>query len=101
MWQHAAPEVQRMVVGNKCDESERRRVDWERGQALAAELGLKFLEASAKTNTNVDTAFVTLARDIKARVDQKTAAVSLENQLRCVKMAALTLIKCVSSFGSK
>jgi Ras-related protein Rab-1A len=31
-------------------------------------LGIKFIEASAKSSTNVDKAFMTLAGDIKAKV---------------------------------
>ncbi len=38
------------------------------GQQLADELGARFLEASAKTAADVDTAFLTLAADIKARL---------------------------------
>ena len=37
------------------------------GQQLADELGARFLEASARTAADVETAFLTLAADIKAR----------------------------------
>ena len=40
----------------------------ERGQQLADELGIPFLEVSAKTNTNIDKAFYSLASDIKKRI---------------------------------
>lgn len=40
----------------------------ERGQALADELGIPFLEVSAKSNINVDQAFYSLAADIKKRL---------------------------------
>ena len=40
----------------------------ERGQQLADELGIPFLEVSAKTNTNIDKAFYSLAADIKKRI---------------------------------
>ena len=41
----------------------------EQGQELANELGIPFLEVSAKNNTNVDKAFYNLASDIKKVMD--------------------------------
>jgi len=43
-------------------------VSVERGQALADELGIPFLEVSAKSNINIDKAFYSLAADIKKRI---------------------------------
>lgn len=43
-------------------------VSTERGQALADELGIPFLEVSAKTNENIEKAFYSLAADIKKRI---------------------------------
>lgn len=40
----------------------------ERGQALADEFGIPFLEVSAKSNINIDKAFFNLAADIKKRL---------------------------------
>lgn len=56
------------MIGNKCDWEEKRVVSTERGQALADELGIPFLEVSAKTNYNIDKAFYSLAADIKKRL---------------------------------
>ena len=44
------------------------RVKIERGQALADEFGIKFFETSAKLNSNVDAAFLSIARDIVERL---------------------------------
>ena len=43
-------------------------VSTERGQQLADELGIPFLEVSAKSNINVEKAFYSLAEDIKKRI---------------------------------
>ena len=41
------------------------QVSKERGEQLAIEYGIKFMETSAKASINVEDAFFTLARDIK------------------------------------
>ncbi len=66
--QYATEGVNKILIGNKCDDVERRVVERERGAELAREYGLKFMETSAKNNVNVDEAFLTLARDIKKRL---------------------------------
>jgi len=66
--QHASESVNKILVGNKCDLQEQKVVDEQQGRALAQEYGLKFVEASAKSNIGVDDAFITLAKDIKARL---------------------------------
>ncbi|KAF2133453.1 NCA2-domain-containing protein [Dothidotthia symphoricarpi CBS 119687] len=66
--QHATEGVNKILIGNKCDWEEKRVISTERGQALADELGIPFLEVSAKSNINVDKAFYSLAADIKTRL---------------------------------
>jgi len=56
------------LIGNKCDWEEKRAVSTEQGQALADELGIPFLEVSAKTNKNIEEAFFSLAADIKKKI---------------------------------
>lgn len=63
--EHARENVQIILVGNKNDLESERRVSTQQGQALATELGLPFIEVSAKTANNVDKAFFTLARNIR------------------------------------
>lgn len=43
----------------------------ERGEQLAIEYGIKFIETSAKASIRVEDAFFTLARDIKAKMEKK------------------------------
>jgi len=66
--QHATEGVNKILIGNKCDWEEKRAVSTEEGQILAEELGVPFLEVSAKSNINVDKAFYSLAADIKKRI---------------------------------
>jgi len=66
--QHASENVNKILIGNKCDLVDKKVIDTARGKALADEYGIKFLECSAKNSINVDEAFITLARDIKKRL---------------------------------
>lgn len=75
-----------MLIGNKCDWEEKRAVSTEQGQQLADELGIPFLEVSAKNNINVEKAFYSLASNIKKVMDTSkseqagTQGVSLDQQ---------------------
>lgn len=53
------------------------QVSRERGEQLAIEYGIKFMETSAKASINVEEAFYTLARDIKAKTEKKLVSVCL------------------------
>jgi Ras-related protein Rab-1A len=55
-------------VGNKCDLVAKRAVDAASARQLADQLGVPFLEASAKTASNVEEAFMTMANEIKRRM---------------------------------
>uniref|UniRef100_A0A1A7XG44 small monomeric GTPase n=1 Tax=Iconisemion striatum TaxID=60296 RepID=A0A1A7XG44_9TELE len=72
--EHASSDVEKMVLGNKCDINDKRQVSKERGEKLGLEYGIKFMETSAKSNINVENAFLTLARDIKTKMDTKMEA---------------------------
>jgi len=67
--QHAAENVDRLLIGNKCDcFLNERMVSVEQGQNLALEYGIPFFEVSAKTNINITEAFLEIARRVKKRV---------------------------------
>ena len=52
--QHASPDVERLLIGSKCDLEEERVVESKRGEQLARSQGIPFMETSAKTNHNID-----------------------------------------------
>lgn len=54
--------MNKILIGNKSDWSDKRAVTEEQGRELANELDVKFMETSAKANDGVEEAFFTLAR---------------------------------------
>lgn len=54
-------DLQIFLVGNKIDDAEARQVSTEEGQAKADELGVQFIETSAKVGINVKALFKNLA----------------------------------------
>jgi Ras-related protein Rap-1A/Ras-related protein Rap-1B len=57
-------EVPMILVGNKCDLNDQRVITTDQGADLAKKFGCAFLEASAKTRTNVEQIFHDLIRQI-------------------------------------
>ncbi|CAN1236259.1 Ras-related protein RABD1 [Linum grandiflorum] len=65
---YANDTVCKLLVGNKCDLVENKVVDTQTAKALADELGIPFLETSAKDSINVEQAFLTMAAEIKKKM---------------------------------
>lgn len=68
---HATQDVELMILGNKCDIADKRQVSKEKGEQLALQHSIKFMETSAKANINIEEAFTTLARDIKLKMEKR------------------------------
>ncbi|KAM6041633.1 ras-related protein Rab-8A isoform X2 [Calonectris borealis] len=62
--EHASPDVEKMILGNKCDANDKRQVSREQGEK----------------------AFFTLARDIKAKMDKKLEGNSPQGSNQGVKI---------------
>mmetsp|Transcript_11571 Transcript_11571/g.18415 ORF Transcript_11571/g.18415 Transcript_11571/m.18415 type:complete len:211 (+) Transcript_11571:80-712(+) len=63
-----------LLVGNKVDLTSQRTVASFQGSELARELGIGFIETSARNSHNIDHMFEKLARDIKNRLAPQEAA---------------------------
>lgn len=67
----AGPDVNKMMVGNKCDLVSKKQVDYSMAKEFADQHGIPFFETSAKDNQNVEKAFLDLTRDIKKNMGAK------------------------------
>lgn len=65
---YAQENVNKLLIGNKCDQTAKRQVSHEEGADLARQLKIDFQETSAKEVTNVDTVFKTMAENILNRI---------------------------------
>lgn len=65
---YASENVNKLLVGNKCDLADKRVVDKDTAAQFAESIGMKFLETSAKNSTNVEQAFLCMATEIKSRI---------------------------------
>lgn len=65
--EYADQNVNKILVGNKCDLENERGVETREGKELAEPLGIPFYETSALANINVTEVFEKIARDIKAK----------------------------------
>ena len=59
-----------MLLGNKCDMEDKRAISRERGEAIARQHGIRFLETSATANINVERAFYELSEAILDKVSR-------------------------------
>jgi len=50
----ATENVNKLLIGNKCDLEEKREVSYEEGLELAKNFDVPFLEVSAKNSTNIE-----------------------------------------------
>jgi len=65
---YAAEGVNKLLVGNKSDLVDKKVVDSNQAKEFADSLHIPLLETSAKDSTNVEQAFLTMAKQIKDRM---------------------------------
>ncbi|XBI61724.1 hypothetical protein VPH35_042476 [Triticum aestivum] len=61
-------------IGNKSDLTDKRVVSYETAKAFADEIGIPFMETSAKNALNVEQAFMAMSASIKDRMASQPAA---------------------------
>ncbi|PHJ20716.1 rab1 protein [Cystoisospora suis] len=66
----------KILVGNKCEKNDDRQVATEEGQRKAEELGISFIETSAKNAINVEEAFTVVAKELIKMKQSSGAAAS-------------------------
>ncbi|BGP20815.1 hypothetical protein JCM10213_008150 [Rhodosporidiobolus nylandii] len=64
---YACEGVNKLLVGNKSDLTSKKVVEYGVAKEFADQIGVSFLETSAKNATNVEQAFLTMAKQIKDR----------------------------------
>jgi Ras-related protein Rab-1A len=79
---YASEHVNKLLVGNKADLRERRQVRFEDAKQFADEMGMLFVETSAKDSTNVEDAFLILAYEIQQRMKGRVATREEEERER-------------------
>jgi len=65
---YASEGVNKLLVGNKSDLTSKKVVEYTVAKEFADQLSIPFLETSAKNATNVEQAFLTMAKQIKDRM---------------------------------
>ncbi|RKP26124.1 rab15, 13, 10, 1, 35, 5, and, partial [Syncephalis pseudoplumigaleata] len=69
---YACEGVNKLLVGNKSDLEGKKAVEYKAAKEFADQLNIPFLETSAKNATNVEQAFLTMAKQIKDRMGSQT-----------------------------
>lgn len=64
IYQHADPSIVKVLVGNKIDLVDERKVSQEEAQELASQHKMKYFETSAKLNKNIDELMAHLMEEV-------------------------------------
>eukprot|EP01118_Nematostelium_gracile_P009170 TRINITY_DN306_c0_g1_i2.p1 TRINITY_DN306_c0_g1~~TRINITY_DN306_c0_g1_i2.p1 ORF type:complete len:100 (-),score=29.14 TRINITY_DN306_c0_g1_i2:138-437(-) len=71
---YACENVNKLLVGNKCDLANEKTVDVNTAKEFAGSYDIPFIETSAKTAHNVEKCFVQMATSIKNRMSNQNSS---------------------------
>jgi small GTP-binding protein len=66
---HCSENIPRLLIGNKSDLVNKRVIDQKTAQEFANNLGIPYIETSAKETNNVDEAFLKIVEEISNKKD--------------------------------
>lgn len=78
---HGAAGLTKILIGNKCDLEEMRQVEKIEAQQKAEQLGIPFLETSAKEGLNIEKVFLYVIKELKEKMEKG----ALENKEKLSK----------------
>jgi Ras-related protein Rab-1A len=88
---YASENVDKLLVGNKCDLADARQVSTAVATEFAATLNVNCIETSAKEGSNVDDAFRSMATTIMSRMDK--VPVSKQSETKGQRLSSLSKFK--------
>jgi Ras-related protein Rab-1A len=97
---YSGENVEKVLVGNKCDQTDRKEVNYTTGKQLADDLGISFTETSAKSGTNINHLFLHFARQLldnkaKNTINDKKIQIKENNTAKLAKkQTSISLCSC-------
>lgn len=72
---HADVNINKILVGNKCDNISERVISFEEGLELAKEYGIEFFECSAKSDININNLFTRISEQVVKRLSSEVSKI--------------------------
>ena len=69
---NSSKNVKKILIGNKCDLNELRKIPMNKGKEFADTYNMKFIETSAKNNVNINECFNILGKELINNLDSKS-----------------------------
>ena len=87
---NANKNVYKLLIGNKCDLEDKRKVTFQEGKDFAESNGMKFIETSAKDNTKVQEAFELLTSEIMKSAVNKDKGMEKKDNTKQIRLSQNT-----------